>query len=124
MEEKDYIRNKIKEIRLFYNLTQKEFAEQINVSISTINKYENKKNKSISYKILLKIIKEFKINLNWLFYDKGKIDDENKDQYNIKKHNGIKKLSSEKNNNKEIDKIIKEKKEQLDIIFQIIKDKQ
>ena len=63
--DQDYIANKIKELRIKNNLTQKEFADKMNVTFQAVSKWEN--GKSIpDISILKKISEEFNINIDEL----------------------------------------------------------
>ena len=55
---------KIKQLRIIYNLTQKELADKINVKASTISKYENGERK-VSFDTITKIAKELHCRLDY-----------------------------------------------------------
>lgn len=58
-------KNKILQIRLEHNLTQKEMADKINIKQSTLSQIENNKLKP-SLRILDSISKEFDVTIDWL----------------------------------------------------------
>lgn len=64
------MKNRIKEIRQSYELTQQEFADRLGIKRGTIANYELGRNEPIDAVITL-ICREFRINENWLRYGTG-----------------------------------------------------
>jgi transcriptional regulator with XRE-family HTH domain len=63
---------KIKFIRESAKLNQKEFAEKLNITQSTISKYE-KKERTPDFYVLKGLFEIFNVNSNWIFFDNGPI---------------------------------------------------
>ena len=63
------IYDKVKFIRESSNCNQKQFAEILEVTQSTISKYE-KKERTPDFHVIKNLFDKFDINLNWLFFDK------------------------------------------------------
>ena len=74
------LRHRIKEIRDYFNLNKKEFAERLGISPAYITDIESGKKEKVS-KMLAKLIScEFGVNLNWIEKGEGsKFDDSNND---------------------------------------------
>lgn len=70
MKEVDTLKNRIKEIRQSYELTQQEFADRLGIKRGTIANYELGRNEPIDAVITL-ICREFRVNENWLRYGTG-----------------------------------------------------
>ncbi len=64
------MKNRIKEIRQSYELTQQEFADRLGIKRGTIANYELGRNEPIDAVITL-ICREFRVNENWLRYGTG-----------------------------------------------------
>lgn len=63
---------KVKELRKYLNLTQKEFGERIGLKPNSISDIENGKN-SLTDIVLKSICKEFNVNKDWLKTGKGEM---------------------------------------------------
>jgi len=73
------ISDRIKYIRLINKQSQKDFSNQINISLRTLQTYEQGKVESIPYQTLKDIVEQFNISLEWLFFCNGEVArDENK----------------------------------------------
>ena len=67
------MKDRIKQIRKKYDLTQQQFAQRLNVSRSGIASYESGEREPINAVITL-ICREFGINEEWLRYGKGRME--------------------------------------------------
>lgn len=71
---------KIKFIREFEKLNQKEFAEKLEITQSTISKYE-KKERTPDYYVLKNLFEKFSVSPDWIFFDRSpiflEVDDNN-----------------------------------------------
>lgn len=63
---------RIKELRKFLHLTQKEFGERIGVKGNTIAQYESGRNNPVDSALAL-ICREFNVNENWLRTGEGEM---------------------------------------------------
>ncbi|MDX4028355.1 helix-turn-helix domain-containing protein [Aliarcobacter skirrowii] len=63
------IHEKLRYIRFLKNINQKEFAEKLNVTQSTISKYE-KNERTPDCNLIMCLVSELNVNPNWLFLDK------------------------------------------------------
>lgn len=68
------IGQKIKTIRFFLGLTQKELAERLKMKQSQVSKIESS-DQEITIDALKKVIKTFNIDPNWFLFDEGKKPD-------------------------------------------------
>ncbi|OGI19760.1 MAG: hypothetical protein A2287_01715 [Candidatus Melainabacteria bacterium RIFOXYA12_FULL_32_12] len=66
--------NRLKEFRLFKKLTQQELAQKLNTSSGYISEIEANK-KMPGSEFLLALLKEYKININWLLAGEGEMFD-------------------------------------------------
>lgn len=63
---------RLKELRLFLNISQTELAERIGVGRSAISRLENGSN-SFTNQMVSSICREFGVSENWLRYGKGEM---------------------------------------------------
>lgn len=70
MHNLEAINSRIFEVRSHFNLSQKEFAEKINVSFRNLQNYETGKTENIPHTFLYAISEKFGVDLNWLFFGK------------------------------------------------------
>ncbi len=66
------MKERLKEVRKYLKLSQKEMAEELGVPVTAISKYEIGRVKPAS-DMLIKINHKFKINLNWLLTGEGEM---------------------------------------------------
>lgn len=59
---------KLKYVRESEKLNQKEFATQLNITQSTVSKYE-KKERTPDFYVIKKLFENFHVNPNWIFFD-------------------------------------------------------
>ncbi len=80
------ITERFKQIRLSQNLTQQEFADLLVFSQSHLAEIEKGK-KEPSRKVLLALITQFHVNINWLLTGKGEmyLDEKQEDMHDITK---------------------------------------
>lgn len=71
------IGERIKYIRLKNGYTQKDFSDKINISLRTLQTYEQGKVEAVPFHTLKKIVDIFDISLEWLFYNNGEIKKNN-----------------------------------------------
>jgi len=64
------ISQKIILIRAQLNLSQKEFAEKLNISFRNLQNYESGATSTIPHPVIASLIKVFNVNPSWLFSDK------------------------------------------------------
>lgn len=103
------IAEKIKYIREYTNLNQKEFAKKLNVTQSTVSKYE--KNERVpDFFVLKNLFEHFNVNPNWLFDDiEPAILDEDQKYISIQNLELLKDMNlilSPEDINKELNKVI------------------
>jgi len=67
------IGDRIKYIRLTNKQSQKDFSNQINISLRTLQTYEQGKVDAIPYQTLKDIVELFNISLEWLFFCNGEV---------------------------------------------------
>jgi len=65
------IGERIKKIREFYKISQKDFAKKLGISIRTLQTYEQGKVESVPFPVLKDMVEKFDINLKWLFFGDG-----------------------------------------------------
>jgi transcriptional regulator with XRE-family HTH domain len=71
---------KVKKIRKYFNLSQKDFGEKIGLKANSVSNIENNIN-TLTEKNIKLICSEFNINNNWLTKDEGDMFcDDNKDE--------------------------------------------
>jgi len=80
------ISEKINIIRKKEKKTQGEFAQLLNIGISSIKRYE-KGDRVPDYLFLEKLVKQFNINPMWLFFDDENIKLDKEDRLNFSKYN-------------------------------------
>jgi len=66
----DSFARRLKAIRKRLEINQDDFCKRMNISKTNLSKVENGKSKP-GYGFFLNIVKEFNINLNYLFFDEG-----------------------------------------------------
>lgn len=62
------IHDKLRYIRFLKKINQKEFAAKLNVTQSTISKYE-KNERTPDYNFIKGLVSELNVNPNWIFLD-------------------------------------------------------
>ena len=70
------ISDRIKYIRLINKQSQKDFSNQLNISLRTLQTYEQGKVEAIPYQTLKDIVEQFNISLEWLFFCNGEVSRE------------------------------------------------
>ena len=70
------ISDRIKYIRLINKQSQKAFSNQLNISLRTLQTYEQGKVEAIPYQTLKDIVEQFNISLEWLFFCNGEVSRE------------------------------------------------
>lgn len=67
----------LQRLRKYYNLAQSEFALKLSMSTRAYMNYERGERKP-PYEMLIKLVNEFNVNLNWLIADKGSMFNQSK----------------------------------------------
>lgn len=65
------IGERIKLIRESQKISQKDFSDKINISLRTLQTYEQGKVEAVPFPVLHDIAKNFHVNLKWLFFGEG-----------------------------------------------------
>ena len=65
------IGERIKIIREAHKLSQKDFASKVNISLRTLQTYEQGKVEAVPFPVLKDIAENFHINLDWMFFGDG-----------------------------------------------------
>ncbi|CEK34373.1 Helix-turn-helix domain protein,HTH-type transcriptional regulator immR,transcriptional repressor DicA,Predicted transcriptional regulator,putative zinc finger/helix-turn-helix protein, YgiT family,Helix-turn-helix domain [[Clostridium] sordellii] len=66
------MKDRLKELRKHFNLTQKEFGDKLNISMSQISSYETG-HRNIPDRTISDICRVFKCNKDWLLYGYGEM---------------------------------------------------
>ncbi len=72
MKEETLVSERIKEIRKSLDLNQREFADRLKVSVSSLSDVENGKY-SPNFELVRNLVKEFKVNEDYLLFGEGEM---------------------------------------------------
>ena len=112
-------------IRESLGLSQEEFGLKLGLSISGVSRIESGETLNLTHNLLALLIKNYKVNINWFFFDEGEMFGEETVNIHSKvnEYNNLVAGKTEKYRNfeeVEKDEEIKRLKSQIDILINVI----
>ena len=124
-ETKFSVHGNFKLIRESLGLSQEEFGLKLGLSISGVSRIESGETLNLTHNLLALLIKNYKVNINWFFFDEGEMFGEETVNIHSKvnEYNNLVAGKTEKYRNfeeVEKDEEIKRLKSQIDILINVI----